>query len=89
MRAVLADAGLKHVCVDNADETLAFRNGQELWAWLISSNPIVERILAGLALTDKERAAVQQALDELVVERAGESGVAMLTSPVNIGTGTK
>ncbi len=89
MRAVLADAGLKNVRVDNAAETLAFRNGQELWTWLISSNPIVERILAGLALTDEERAAVQQALDELVVERAGESGVAMLTSPVNIGIGTK
>lgn len=89
MRAVFAGAGLKDIRVDNTAETLAFRNGQELWAWLISSNPIVERVLAGLALTDQEREAVQRALDELVAERAGESGVATLTSPVNIGIGTK
>lgn len=89
MRAVLTDAGLREVGVDTATETLELRNGQEMWAWLISSNPIVERVLAGLALTGEERQAVQRALDELVAERAGEGGVARLTSPVNIGIGIK
>lgn len=89
MRAVLADAGLGEVSVDTVTETLEFRNGEELWQWLISSNPIVERVLAGQALTDEERQAVQRALEELVAERADADGVARLTSPVNIGVGTK
>lgn len=89
MRTVLAGAGLGEVRVDNSTETLAFRTGQALWQWLISSNPIVERVLAGLALTDEERQAVQRALNDLVAERAGPDGVARLTSPVNIGIGTK
>jgi len=89
MRAVFADAGLREVRVEAVSETLEFTNGRALWDWLISSNPIVERVLAGLALTEAERQAVQTALDELVAERAAGSGVASLTSPVNIGIGTK
>jgi len=89
MRAVLAGAGLKEVRVETSTETLEFRNGQEMWTWLVSSNPIVERVLGGLALTGEEREAVQQALDHLVAERARGSGVARISSPVNIGIGTK
>jgi pimeloyl-ACP methyl ester carboxylesterase/ubiquinone/menaquinone biosynthesis C-methylase UbiE len=89
MRAVLAGAGLREVHVDTTTETLEFGNGQALWQWLISSNPIVERVLAGLALTDEEQGGVQRSLNDLVAERTGQDGVARLTSPVNIGIGTK
>jgi hypothetical protein len=54
------------------------------------SNPIVESILGGmLGLTNDERAAVRQTLEQMVRERAGESGAATLSNPVHIGIGTK
>lgn len=89
MRAVLAGAGLGEVSVETVTETLEFEDGRALWTWLISSNPIVERMFASLGLTDAEREAVQRSLDELVAERSGESTVARLTNPVNIGIGIK
>lgn len=55
MRTVLADTGLGEVNVDTITETPEFRDGRELWTWLISSNPIVERVPAGLDLTNDER----------------------------------
>lgn len=54
------------------------------------SNPIVEMVLGGmLNLTNDERGVVQQKLDKMVRERAGDSDAAKLTIPVNIGLGTK
>ena len=86
----LSAAGLNDMRVETIIETTAFRSGQELWDWIISSNPIVERILGGmLRLTDDERAVVQQVLDTMVRERAGHGGVAQLTNPINLGMGTK
>jgi ubiquinone/menaquinone biosynthesis C-methylase UbiE len=85
----LTAAGLSQVNVETTTETLEFRNGDELWQWLVSSNPIVEGVLASLNLQHDERAAIQRALRALVQERAGESGVAELTNPINIGVGTK
>jgi hypothetical protein len=47
-------------------------------------------VLGGmLNLTNDERRVVQQTLDRMVRERAGSSGTARLTNPVNIGVGTK
>lgn len=89
LRARLADAGLGSVRVEAATETMAFRNGRELWEWLIRSNPIVENILATLDLSTDERKAIQRALARMVDERADADGVARLTSPINIGIGTK
>lgn len=89
LRAAFATAGLEDVSVDTISETMAFRNGHELWQWLVSSNPIVENILAGLNLSSAEREVIQKELDKLVRERAGDSDAAVLASPVNIGIGTK
>jgi ubiquinone/menaquinone biosynthesis C-methylase UbiE len=85
----LANAGLKDVKVQATTEPLQFWTGQEMWEWLVSSNPIVEMILGELSLTSNEQEAIRQALDRLVRERADSRGPAVLTSPINIGVGTK
>ena len=85
----LAAAGLKDVEVETVTEATEFSTGMALWDWLVSSNPIVETILRGLALTNAERGGIQQALETLVRARASGAGAAVLTNPVHIGVGTK
>jgi ubiquinone/menaquinone biosynthesis C-methylase UbiE len=85
----LAAAGLKDVRVETTAEALEFRTGKEMWDWLVSSNPIAEAVLGSLNLADGERDTIQRALEKLVRERAGGSDTAVLTSPINIGIGTK
>jgi SAM-dependent methyltransferase len=89
LRSELAMAGLKDVKVETTTETMEFRTGKELWDWLVSSNPIAEMMLGELNLTGDERGAIRDALDPLVRERAAGNGPAVLTSPINIGIGTK
>ena len=89
LRKELAAAGLKDIKVETITETTEFQTGKELWDWLVWSNPIVEMVLGGLNLTSDERGVIQQALEQLVRERAGGSGPAVLTNPINIGIGTK
>ncbi|MGH6901284.1 MAG: class I SAM-dependent methyltransferase [Geminicoccaceae bacterium] len=89
LRREFTIAGLKDVKVETASETMAFRTGKELWDWLVSSNPIAEMVLGGLDLTSDERGAIRDALDPMVRERARGNGPAVLTSPINIGIGTK
>jgi ubiquinone/menaquinone biosynthesis C-methylase UbiE len=89
LRKQLASAGLREIKVETITEATKFQSGEELWDWLVWSNPIVETVLGALSLTSDERGAIRQALDRLVRERAGQSGPAILTSPINIGIGTK
>ena len=89
LRQELGNAGLKDVRVETIIEKLEFQSGQQLWNWLTNSNPIVEMVLAELSLTNEQKATVQQALDDMVRKRAGRSGPAVLTNPINIGIGTK
>ena len=89
LRKELAAVGLRDVSVETVTETTEFRTGRDLWDWLVSSNPIVEAVLGSLNLTTDERGAIQGALEEMVRERAGGSGAARLTNPVNIGIGTR
>lgn len=81
-------AGLKNVRVETITETLEFRSGQQLWDWLVNSNPIVEMVLAHLELTEEQRVVVRRSLEDMIRERAGGSGPARLTNPINIGIGT-
>ena len=53
------------------------------------SNPIVGVILGQLDLSKEQIAMIQQAMDDLIRERAAGSGTAVLISPINIGIGTK
>ena len=89
LRQELAAVGLTEVRVETITETTEFASGEALWDWLVSSNPIVEEVLADLALSAEERAVVRQRLDDMVRERASETGAAPLTDPINIGIGTK
>ena len=89
LRSELTLAGLKDVKVEATTETMEFQTGKELWDWLVSSNPIAEMVLGGLGLTSDERGAIRDALDPMVRERAAGNGPAVLTSPINIGIGTK
>ena len=88
LRGEFTIAGLKDVKVEATTETMEFQTGKELWDWLVSSNPIAEMVLGELDLTSDELRD-PSALDPMVRERAAGNGPAVLTSPINIGIGTK
>ena len=90
LRGELVSAGLRNVRVETLIETTEYETGEELWEWLLWSNPIVEEILREiLELTVDEMGRVRQALETLVRERAAGNRAARLTNPVNVGIGTK
>lgn len=89
LRNELSGAGLKDIRIETTTEKLAFHSGAELWDWLTNSNPIVGMVLGQLALPDGQQAVVKDTLEDMVRARAGGSGAAVLTSPINIGIGTK
>ncbi len=85
----LAVAGLKNVKVETISEKTEFHSAKEMWEWLVSSNPIVEAVLGELNIANADRIVIQKALEKLIRERANGSTAAVLTSPINIGIGTK
>lgn len=87
LRQKMAEAGLKDIHVETTTEKLEFRSAKQMWKWLTNSNPIGAMLVADL--TNKQRAAVQQALDGMLSERSGGSGPAVLNNQVHIGIGTK
>jgi ubiquinone/menaquinone biosynthesis C-methylase UbiE len=89
LRKEFAAAGLRDIKVVTITETTEFRAGKQLWDWVVWSNPIAEMVLASLNLTNDERGVIQQMLEKMIRERAGPSGAAKLTNPINIGFGTK
>lgn len=89
LRRELTKAGLRDVSVVTITESTVFKTGEELWDWIVWSNPIVEGVLGHLDLTDDERGTIRQTLDDMVRERAKGDGSAVLTNPINIGIGTK
>jgi ubiquinone/menaquinone biosynthesis C-methylase UbiE len=89
LRSELVEAGLKDVRIDQITEYTEFKSPTFLWEWIIWSNPIVERILGMLNVTNAERGTIEKTMHTLWEERAGSSGVATLRAPINIGWGTK
>jgi len=87
LRARLADAGLRDVRVEPGAELLEFESGQQMWDWVLNSNPLAEMTITDL--TQEQRAEVRQVLDGMLRERSRGSGRAVLTNPVHIGIGTK
>ncbi|HEX7115144.1 MAG TPA: methyltransferase domain-containing protein [Steroidobacter sp.] len=85
----LSSAGLADVNVVTVTEKTAFGTGKELWEWIIGSNPIVEEVLEKVGISRDEWPAIEQAMEVLVRQRAGNDDVAVLTNPVNIGIGTR
>ena len=89
LRGEFAAAGLSNIRVETVIETTEFESGNDLWDWIVSSNPIVECLLNPLNLTTDETQLVKQALETMVRDRAGRNNIARLANPVNIGIGTK
>jgi ubiquinone/menaquinone biosynthesis C-methylase UbiE len=87
LRDRLRDAGLKDVRLERTAEQLEFTSGQELWDWMLYSNPIAGMAVADLA--ESKRARMRGVLDGMLRERAGGNGRTVLTNAVNIGIGTK
>jgi ubiquinone/menaquinone biosynthesis C-methylase UbiE len=89
LRAELTAAGLHEVAVEMMTEAIEVGSGTELWNWLVRSNPVAEGVLISADLTNSQREAVRAVLERMVRERAGGAGIARLTSPINVGIGTK
>jgi SAM-dependent methyltransferase len=89
LRGQFAVAGLENVRVETVIEPTEFASGQALWEWIVSSNPIVDCLLSPLELTSNDRHVIRQTLDAMVRDRASGKPTARLTSPVNIGIGSK
>jgi SAM-dependent methyltransferase len=89
LRREFASAGLEDITVDTIVETTEFESGRALWDWIVSSNPIVDRLLGPLSLSSDETDAVEHALEKMVRERAAGGKTARLTNPINIGIGKK
>ena len=89
LRQEMIDAGLKNVRVEQTEEVMEFNSGKQFWDWIVNSNPIVGTILGSLELTSDQIATIQNAADDLIRERAAGARAAILTSPINIGIGTK
>lgn len=87
LRQRLHEAGLEEVDVETVTEELEFDSGQQLWNWLMNSNPIAGALVADT--TKEQRIAARAVLDEMLRKRAGGSGPAVLSQPVYIGIGTK
>lgn len=88
LRQRLTEAGLRGVTVDTThQERIECRSGQELWNWMLSSNPIAGMIVGDL--TTDQQATVRQILDGMLRERADGTRPAVLFAPLNIGVGTK
>jgi ubiquinone/menaquinone biosynthesis C-methylase UbiE len=81
--------GLKDVRVEARTEKLEFQSGKQMWDWLRNSNPIVKDILGELNLSKEQIVTVQESLQQMIQERAGKDELAVLSSPINIGIGTK
>ena len=87
LRQRLVSAGLANVRIEETAEVLEFRSGQEMWDWVLNSNPIAQIITGGLS--DEQRTTVKQVLDGMLKERANGNEYAAITNKVHIGIGTK
>ncbi len=87
LRQRLIDAGVKNVNVEPSAERPVFRSGQEMWDWVLYSNPIPGMLVGDL--TEGQRATIRQILDGLLRERSGGNRAAVLTNKVHIAIGTK
>jgi SAM-dependent methyltransferase len=89
LRREMLDAGLKNVRVQEISKETKYQSGKQFWAWVTNSNPIAGTILGQLNLNKEQFTVIQQAMDDLIRERAAGSSTAALISPINIGIGRK
>ena len=90
LRERLVSAGLKDVQVDTTQqERLELSTGQEVWDWMVYSNPITKMILDEVGVKEADRAKMRSSLHMMIREREDVRGVAVLTASLNIGWGRK
>jgi ubiquinone/menaquinone biosynthesis C-methylase UbiE len=82
-------AGCNEVRVLTITEQLEFRSGEQLWNWLINSNPIAGHLLSELQLTIEQHRKIENELEKRIEDRRSTNGAAILTNPINIGIGVK
>lgn len=87
LRQRLSNAGLRDVRIERTAERPAFGSGQELWDWVLYSNPIPGMIVQGL--TDEQRERLRGVLDGMLRELSRGSEPVVLTNVVHIGIGTR
>lgn len=86
LRQVFLDAGLMDVHIEPSIERFEVASGQDLWDWVLGSNPIPGMLIADLSQEQRDQA--KAALDDLVRRKAGPYGAAVIDSNVHIATGT-
>jgi SAM-dependent methyltransferase len=90
LRERLVAAGLRDVQVDTTQqERLELSTVQEVWDWMVFSNPITEMILDDVGVDEADRARMRIRLDEMIRDRANADGGSVLTAALNIGWGRK
>ena len=89
LRREMTDAGLEQVRVEQTSENKEYASGEHFWNWIMSSNPIPRMLLAGLSVTAEQLDVMRKAADELIRERAGGPGPAVLANAINIGIGKR
>ena len=82
----MTDAGLQDVRVETVSHGMEIQSATHLWDLLTSAAPPIGTLVANL--TEEQRAAVRQALEDLLRRRSGE-GPDILNMQVHIGIGTK
>jgi SAM-dependent methyltransferase len=76
LRQRLTDAGLRDVTVDTThEERLEIGSGQQLWDWILGSNPISGVIVGDL--TTEQQTSARQVLDEMLRRRSHGTGPAV------------
>jgi hypothetical protein len=83
----MSEAGLKNIAIETITESLEFESGMHLWNWLIGSNPLATIITS--ALSKEQVPVVQNAMEQLIRQRAAGKSTATLTHPIHIGIGVK
>ncbi|MDX1663878.1 MAG: methyltransferase domain-containing protein [Candidatus Promineifilaceae bacterium] len=87
LRQRMIEAGLEEIRVEPGTHKIEVQSGQELWDWVVNSNPIGAQLVANL--TAEQRASVRQVLDGMLEERMTENGSAILNNRIHIAVGTR
>jgi ubiquinone/menaquinone biosynthesis C-methylase UbiE len=87
LRQEMSDAGFREVRVETVQHSIEVASGKQHWQLLTSVAPPVAGMVANLP--EDRQSAVQQALDGMLRERAGDGGGAMLRMEANVGIGKK
>ena len=87
LRQEMAAAGLKDIRVEKAVQEVEFQSGAQWWNCVIHSNPIGAQMVADL--TEEQAHAVRHVMDNILRERAGSNGAAILNNHDNIAIGTR